>query len=66
MEECVLFRYTRSPAISSNDTPTPPSTISSKIKEANFESTPLMVEVFRDARLLPAEDTGVAALLANV
>ena len=50
------------PAMSSNETLTPPSTISSRISEANFESTPLMAAVRLTRLLMPDPAEAVAVL----
>ena len=41
------MHFTSKPAISSNETLAPPSTISSRISEASFDSTPLMPVGFK-------------------
>lgn len=47
---------TSKPAMSSKETPAPPSTISSRIKDANFDSTPLIPDAFKVG--LPTDEDG--------
>jgi hypothetical protein len=42
--------------MSSKETPAPPSTISSRIKDANFDSTPLIPDAFKVG--LPTDEDG--------